>query len=257
MKFLAKLSFITMATVLTMSARADVLNFQDLGKTGRYCPGDTLSVDTNGRFIERILISAEGIRIDGFIKVYADGELVHNIGVPGYDPDYSFRVRRNVKNISMKFERTCSRILDGKIFSPSSGPMNYHRYEKSNVSQDNWGAEFLEMSRSLSNDLKFEPDFSSYLWPSVLLPMKKISLLQSASEQVRDERSLITAHRSLRIAKIIIDNEVLIDRLLTNENFDYLIADLMRMKEDILERYDVKEKEVTKKILELENELGL
>lgn len=250
-------ALLTIATLLTMSARADVLNLQELGKTGRYCPGDTLSVDTNGKFIERMLISAEGIRIDGFIKVYADGELIHNIGVPGYDPDYSFRVRRNVKNISMKFERTCSRILDGKIFSPSQGPMNYRRYERSNVSNDNWGAEFLEISRSLSKDLQFETDFGSHLWPSVLLPMKKIALLQNASEQVRDERSLITAHRSLRIAKIVIDNDVLLERLLANENFDYVIADLLRIKEDILERYDVKEKDVTSKIIELEDELGL
>jgi hypothetical protein len=250
-------ALITLATLLTMSARADVMNLGDLGKTGRFCPGDTLSVDTNGKFIERILISAEGIRNDGFIKVYADGELIHNIGVPGYDPDYSFRVRRNVKNISMKFERTCSRVIDGKIFSPSQAPLNYHRYERQNVSNDNWGNEFLEISRSLSKDLQYETDFGSHLWPRVLLPMKKVAILQSASEQVRDERSLITAHRSLRIAKIVIDNDVLLERLLYNENFDYVVADLLRIKEDILERYDVKEKEVSAKILELESELGL
>ncbi len=179
-------ALITLATLLTMSARADVMNLGELGKTGRFCPGDTLSVDTNGKFIERILISAEGIRNDGFIKVYADGELIHNIGVPGYDPDYSFRVRRNVKNISMKFERTCSRVIDGKIFSPSQAPLNYHRYERQNVSNDNWGNEFLEISRSLSKDLQYETDFGSHLWPRVLLPMKKVAILQSASEQVRD-----------------------------------------------------------------------
>lgn len=257
MKIHTKLSLLTLATFLSMSTRADVINLQELGKTGQYCPGDTLSIDTNGKFIERMLISAEGIRIDGFIKVYADGELIHNIGVPGYDPDYSFRVRRNVKNISMKFERTCSRILDGKIFSPSAGPANYRRYERARVSNDNWGAEFLEISRSLSKDLQFESDFNSNLWPKVLLPMKKIALLQNASELVRDERSLITAHRSLKIAKIVLDNDALLERLLYNENFDYVVADLLRIKEDILERYDVKEKEVNSKIRELESELGL
>jgi hypothetical protein len=257
MKIAAKISLLTLATMLSMSSRADVLNFSELGKTGQYCPGSTLSIDTSGRYVERILISAEGIRNDGFIKVYADGELIHNIGIPGYDPDYSFRVRRNVKNISMKFEQTCARILDGKIFSPSAAPASYRRYEKAHVRNDNWGSEFLEISRSLSKDLQFEPDFTSNLWPNVLLPMKKIAILQSASEQVRDERSLITAHRSLRIAKIIIDQDALLDRLMANENFDYVIADLLRMKEDILERYDVKEKEVSSKILELEAELGL
>lgn len=253
----SKLSIFAVLTFLSVSALADTINFQQLGKTGRYCPGDTLSVDTEGKFIERILISAEGIRTDGFIKVYADGELIHNIGVPGYDPDYSFRVRRNVKNISMKFERTCSRILDGKIFTPAEAPTGYRRYERARVKNDNWGAEFLEMSRSLSKDLQFDPEFNSKLWPEVLLPMKKIALLQNASEMVRDERSLITAHRSLKIAKIIQDNEVFIEKLLTHENFDYVVQDLLRIKEDILERYDVKEKEISLKVSEIESDLGL
>ncbi|MES2528439.1 MAG: hypothetical protein V4598_15255 [Bdellovibrionota bacterium] len=256
MKNFTKLSALTV--FLAMSAHAShVIDLGSQGKTGRFCPGDTLSIDTNGQYIERMLISAEGIRNDGFIKVYADGELVHNIGIPGYDPDYTFRVRRNVKNISMKFERTCALIRDGKIFSPSPAPSNYRRYERERVNNDNWGAEFLEISRSLSNDLQFEADFNSNLWPRVLLPMKKISLLQNASELVRDERSLITAHRSLKIAKIVIDNEDLIERLLSNDHFDYLVSDLLRIKEDILERYDVKEKKVNEKIIELEEELGL
>lgn len=257
MKTLSKIALMSFITTLSLSASASVLSLGELGKTGRYCPGDTLSLDTKGQFIERILISAEGIRNDGFIKVYADGELIHNIGVPGYDPDYSFRVRRNVKNISMKFERTCSRVIDGKIFSPSPAPQDYRPYRREHVQNDNWGAEILEISRSLSKDLQFEADFSSSLWPKVLLPMKKIALLQNASELVRDERSLITAHRSLKIAKIIKDNDALMERLLFNDNFDYVIADLLRIKEDILERYDVKEKEIDLKISEIELELDL
>lgn len=256
MKNFSKLSALTI--LLTMSAHAThIIDMGAQGKTGRFCPGDTVSIDTNGQYIERMLISAEGIRNDGFIKVYADGELVHNIGIPGYDPDYTFRIRRNVKNISLKFERTCALIRDGKLFSPAAAPSNYRRYERERVNNDNWGAEFLEISRSLSNDLQFESDFNSSLWPKVLLPMKKIALLQNASELVRDERSLITAHRSLKIAKIVIENEDLLERLLSNEHFDYLVQDLLRIKEDILERYDVKEKKVNEKILEIEEELGL
>lgn len=256
MKNLSRISALTI--LLTMSAHAShIIDMGAQGKTGRFCPGDTVSIDTNGQYIERMLISAEGIRNDGFIKVYADGELVHNIGIPGYDPDYTFRIRRNVKNISLKFERTCALIRDGKLFSPSPAPSNYRRYERERVNNDNWGAEFLEISRSLSNDLQFEADFNSNLWPKVLLPMKKISLLANASELVRDERSLITAHRSLKLAKIVIDNDELLERLLSNEDFDYLVSDLLRIKEDILERYDVKEKKVNEKILEIEEELGL
>lgn len=255
-----KTKFIALALLASFGAQAGVINFADLGKTGRYCPGDTLSIDVprDHSYIERMLVSAEGIRNDGFIKVFADGELVHNIGIPGYDPDYSFRVRRDVKNITFKFEETCARILAGQIFSATeSAPASYRRYRAERVNDDNWGAEFLEITRSLSQDLQYEKDFYSELWPQVLLPMKKIALLSNASELVRDERSLITAHRSLKMAKIINDNQELLDRLMFSGRFDYLILDVLRIKEDILERYDVKEKKIESKILELEAELDL
>jgi hypothetical protein len=87
--------------------------------------------------------------------------------------------------------------------------------------------------------------------------MKKIALLSNASELVRDERSLITAHRSLKMAKIINDNQELLDRLMFSGRFDYVILDILRIKEDILERYDVKERKIESKILELEAELDL
>lgn len=255
-----KTKFIALALLTSFGAQAGVINFADLGKTGRYCPGDTLSIDISRdhSYVERMLVSAEGIRNDGFIKVFADGELVHNIGIPGYDPDYSFRVRRDVKNITFKFEETCARILAGQIFSATEpAPASYRRYRAERVNDDNWGAEFLEITRSLSQDLQYEKDFYSDLWPKVLLPMKKIALLSNASELVRDERSLITAHRSLKMAKIINDNQELLDRLLFSGRFDYVILDILRIKEDILERYDVKDRKIESKILELEAELDL
>jgi hypothetical protein len=255
-----KTKFIALALLASFGAQAGIINFADIGKTGRYCPGDTLSIDVSreNSYVERMLISAEGIRNDGFIKVFADGELVHNIGIPGYDPDYSFRVRREVKNITFKFEETCARILAGQIFSATeAAPASYRRYRAERVNDDNWGAEFLDITRSLSQDLQYEKDFYSDLWPKVLLPMKKIALLSNASELVRDERSLITAHRSLKMAKIINDNQELLDRLLFSGRFDYVILDILRIKEDILERYDVKDKKIESKILELEAELDL
>jgi hypothetical protein len=255
-----KKQILFLAVFASLSAQASVIHFSELGKNGRYCPGDTLSIDLSkeDNYVERMLISAEGIRNDGFIKVYADGELVHNIGIPGYDPDYSFRVRRHVKNISFKFEETCARILDGKIFTPTSQvPASYRRYHPERVTNDNWGAEFLEISRSLTQDLQYEPDFQANLWPNVLLPMKKISLLSNASELVRDERSLISAHRALKMAKIINDNHELLDRLMFSGRFDYIIMDILRIKEDILERYDVRESKIQEKIAEIEAELDL
>lgn len=250
--------FLILATLATaFSASAGTIHFASLGKTGTYCPGQTLSLDLEqgNSYIEKVLVSAEGIRQDGFIKVYADGELVHNIGVPGYDPDYSFRVRRIVKNLTFKFEETCSRIIDGKVFTEEV-PGNYRPYRHSNVKDGNWGSELLEIVSSLSADLYNDPKFAM-IWKKVLLPMKKIAILQSVSDQVRDERSLITAHRSLKMAKIIIDNNTFLEDLLETSNFDYVVSDILRIKEDILERHDVAAKDVPKMITKLEKELDL
>lgn len=238
---------------------ADVISLSEEGKTGRFCPGNEISYDMpNGRqYVERMLVSAEGVRNDGFIKVYADNELVFNIGVPGYDPDYSFRIKRPVSNITMKFERTCSRVLEAKIFAPGSSPSNYKNYSPQTMFSDSWGAELLEITRSLSSDLQYEHDFMNYLWPEVLLPLKKIALLQGASAGVRDEQSSVTALKSLKMAKIINEQQVLMDRLLFSGQFDYVISDLLTIKEDIMERYDVNQDEIDAQIIELEEELGL
>lgn len=245
--------------VLTTSlAHASTLDLSAEGKVGSFCPSQelTYNLKAEDNFIEKMLVSAEGIRNSGFIKVYADGEMIHNIGVPGRDPDYTFRVRRNVNNLTFKFEETCSRIHNVKIFTVKERtPKGYHRYHRESIGQDNWGAEFLEIVRSLSVDLFERQDFMNELYPKVLLPMKKIAILEDVSETVRDERSLITGVRALQMAKVILDNQKFLDQLLISGRFDYVVRDLLRIKEDILERYDVKEKNLALEIKNLEAEI--
>ncbi len=252
-----KLILASVIGLLSTSAFSEVISLSEQGLTGRKCPGTEISYNMpNGAtYVERMLISAEGIRNDGFIKVYADNELVFNVGIPGYDPDYSFRIRRPVSNITLKFERTCARVHEAKIFAPNSAPAGYRAYVPQGSNDFNWGTELLEMVRSLSVDLRYDPDFLNKLWPNVLMPLKKIALLQSVSDDVRDDRSLITALRSLQMAKLINDNQAFLDSLLFSGSFDYLIKDMLSIKEDILERYDVKLKDLEDEIAELEAEL--
>jgi hypothetical protein len=245
--------------VLTTSfAYAGTIDLRAEGRTGSFCPSQELSYNVNpeDNFVEKMLVSAEGIRHEGFIKVYADGEMIQNIGVPGRDPDYTFRVRRNVNNITLKFEETCSIIHNVKLFTVAErAPLGYHRYHRDSIGQDNWGSEFMEIVRSLSMDLYESPDFANELYPKVLLPMKKIALMEDVSESVRDERSLITGERALQLAQVISKNQKFLDRLLVSGRFDYVVRDLLRIKEDILERYDVKEKNLASEISKLEAEI--
>lgn len=256
MKFLP-LTLLVFSTAF--AAHAGVIDLRAQGKTGTFCPTQelTYNLSADNNYVEKMLVSADGRGRSGFIRVYADGEFVFNIGVPGTDPDYTFRIRRNVQNITLKFEETCSAVHDVKLFTSgeAKAPSDYKAYNWQNHNGYSWGVELLEIVRSLSVDFFDQPDFMNDLYPRVLLPMKKIALLESVSESVRDERSMITGVRALRMAKIIVDNEAFLDQLLTKRKYDYLVRDLLRIKEDILERYDVKEKNLAREIKNLEAQI--
>jgi hypothetical protein len=223
------------------------------GETGRFCPGNQVVKKLDGKYVERIFIAAEGIRNDGFIHVYADGVKVHRIGVPGYDPDYTFRVRRNVEEIRLTFEGTCSRILGNKIFTAGTDiPDTYHDYDPNNVRNGSWGSEVLAIVGSLEagmvdNNLQVNP-----LYEKVLKKLKKVALFENASETVRHQRSLVKTHRALKMANIISKKQNLLMDELLNGRDDHVIMDLLEIKEDILEHTDVKEKNLKETISELE-----
>ena len=61
----------------------------------------------------------------------------------------------------------------------------------------------------------------------------------------------VSLKRALEMAKIISDNKAFLEHLLISGKFDYVVRDLFRIKEDILERYDVKEKNLAKEIAKL------
>ncbi len=75
------------------------------GHTGWYSTGGTLAHRfSTPTYIERLLISAEGNRSFAKANVYADGELISVMGVPGNDPDYPMIVRKTISSIVIKFE---------------------------------------------------------------------------------------------------------------------------------------------------------
>lgn len=239
---------IMIMTLLTLNASADVYDLRSEGYTGTYCVGDTLTYNLDGEYVEKILISAEGIRNDGFIKVYADGALVQNIGVPGYDPDYSFRVRQNVSNISLKFERTCSRVLDMKIFtedssrtSRSSNTGGFHETE--------WGAIALDIVESMVMTHMLSDDT---LWDEFLKPLQVLALKYDAISSVSDLGDLKAALYALSKAKLISDYEQKLLVLAESQRNEDDVRELLRIKEAILEVYDVKERNLDREIKNLE-----
>ena len=223
------------------------------GNTGRYCVGNTNEIRLDGKYVERVLISAEGIRNAGFINVYADGVKVSRIGVPGYDPDYTFRVRRNVEHLTLKFEDTCSRILDYTVFT--SGPdhkKHGKRYNKERAQESTWGMEVLNIIGGFNNVVLDENLNIHPLYTEIFQPLKQIAMYQNASESERDARDVEMMIDSLKIAKIIRDNKVILFHELDLSEHEYIVADLLTVMEDILEETDVKEGEIEEMIEALE-----
>lgn len=243
----------------SFAAHAGVIDLRSQGKTGWFCPTQelTYNLSDNDNYVEKMLVSADGRGRNGFIRVYADGEFVFNIGIPGTDPDYTFRIRRNVQNITLKFEETCANVHDVKLFTlgGTQAPSGYRAYDWQNHNSYSWGKDVLEIVRSLSVDFFDESDFMTNLYPNTLLPLKKIAILEDVSDSVRDEKSMITGVRALKMALIIKNNDAFLDKLLAKNKYDYLVRDLLRIKEDILEKYDVKEKNLAKEIAILEAQI--
>ncbi len=234
-------------TLFTLNASANVLDLRSEGYTGRYCVGDTLSYNLDGEFVEKILVSAEGISRDGFIKVYADGNLIHNIGVPGYDPDYTFRVRQSVSNITLKFEETCSRILDMKIFTEGhTSQRDSHSFRGYGV--EGWGADVQSIVSEMVQRSLLSGD---NLWNNFLKPLQVLAIKYDAVAAVSGEGDIKTAVYALKLAKVIADKE---DELLDSSSRRQdmrNVRDLMQIKEDILEAYDVKSRNLEAEIEEL------
>lgn len=243
MKKIIKNSIIGLATLTAISAQAAAIK----GDTGSFCPGNQVVQNLNGSYVERIFIAAEGIRNDGFINVYADGVKVQRIGVPGYDPDYTFRIRRNVQEVKLTFEGTCSRIFDFKLFTPQTQETK-KRYNKQEALETSWGDVVLDLineadDASVNGELKIDE-----LYKRVLKPLKKIAMYTRASEHSRHMRSLIKTQRALEMAKIIRDNRTFLFEELDRSNREFLVADLLSILEDILEHTDVKQNEIQEAI---------
>ena len=236
---------------LAPTVKAEVIQ----GDTGRFCPRNQVVKNVEGKYIERIFIAAEGIRNSGWIHVWADGVKVQRIGVPGYDPDYTFRVRRHVQEIRLTFESTCSRIFDFKIFSPIEESAPRTRYNRQRALDTSWGAEVMTLIDDIDQSLVSDSLNIDPLYGSVLRPLKRIAMSERASENERNIRRLTKSLKALEMAKIIRDNEDYMFHRLDLTQYEYIISDLLSIKEDILEHTDVRERDLDETIEFLKEEL--
>jgi hypothetical protein len=191
------------------------------------------------------MISAEGAQRDySFAKVYADGDEVATLGVPGRDPDYPIVIRGDVSEIVLKVQdRSRVKILDFKIYTVRKNYSSYTTLERSirrGYNVDKWGESMLDLVaefQALSQGMNFGEDvFKKYL-----KPLKSAALKVQASDDARDARSLSTKKKAEALVDAIDAASPLFesDMMLMDSKFDRLGLDLQTIKQDIIEKYDL------------------
>ena len=225
-----------------------------LGLSNKYLKsissGETISFsfrDNRPQYVERLLISALGKQPEfSFVKVYADGEEIATLGVPGRDPDYPIVVRGMVTNISLKAEDNSHvKILDFKLFTERKEYSSYQGIsskERSHFSIDQWGGKVLDIALEIEHLRRVDYKITQENVINYVLPMKKVAFKLQASDNVRDTRSLTTKDKARELVKSI-DHALELfesDSFLLDQRYDMLILDLETIKADIADKYDLK-----------------
>ncbi len=236
---------------LGFTANANTIDLRNgfNGKSGGYYlqnlrSGERVVVNFNrGTYVESIKIAAIGTqRRYSFGKVYADGEEIATLGIPGRDPEYPITIRGRVNTIEVvATQGSRFRITDFKIFTNEKRYTTYQSrrsYARNNYHIDHWGLEVLD----IINELDFLFGTNQGSSRRIFLDLKRAAMRTEASDKVRDPKSLKTFRKAMNLVKKLIIVE---DYLLANDFFlldstaDMLITDLMTVKEDISEKYDL------------------
>lgn len=250
------LLFISLLSVQPVFANNGVIDLKDEGKQYLGLSNKYLKTISEGegvtytfertQYVERILISAIGKqRAFSFVKVYADGDEVGTLGVPGKDPDYPIVIRGNVSNITLRAQDNSRiEILDFKIFTERKEYGSYSsipRTQRAKYSMSDWGGKVLDLALEVEYLRRVDTKLSLEDVKKYILPAKKIAFKLQASDSVRDARSLNTKDKALELVGSI-DTALLLlqqDHFLLDARYDSLILDLNTIKQDIGEKYDI------------------
>lgn len=221
-------------TALTINAQASTQVYN--GSTGWYSAGQTLNHTFNRPvYVERLVISAVGSSRFTMAQVYADGDLVSNMGIPGNDPDYPVVIRKKVSSLMVKFQGSVN-ILDFKIYADENG-----RDRDADESVEVLGSDSVaQLAGKASEVVEFlqtrlsTTDFNTYL-----KPIRKSALLLEAAATGRNSTSEFTRQKAVQLITAIKRAECLIDRLMDSNYYTRSALSLMTIKEALERKYDI------------------
>lgn len=221
---------------LQMASAQNLEEVRPYWKTGWYSTGATLShTFDRPTYVERLMISAEGYRNFAKAFVYADGEYVALLGVPGVDPDYPVVIRKTVSSIVVKFEGDV-RIRDFRLYVSESG--GYDTYHTANLGNLNTPADLGKAVIRVIADLQTvvsDSEFRQYL-----LPLRQSALILAAKGQGRP----LLSDNTQRQARIIVSQlkraEIfLLGRLAHSDYYSDKIQTLLFVKEKLESMYEI------------------
>jgi hypothetical protein len=255
MKTKVLISVLALSTALQVFAAPGVIDLKQEGRgflgitnsfTKTYDQNETLTYRFDrSQYVEQLMISAEGAqRAYSFAKVYADGDEVATLGVPGRDPDYPVIIRGNVSEIVVKIQPNSRvKILDFKIYTEqkmysSYVSMNAQARRGQNI--ENWGTNILDLVHEF-NCLSRGGQFGAETFTTYLKPLKVAAIKVQASDNAHDARSLSTKEKANLLLDAIDAAAPLFesDYMLVERKYDRLGVDLLTIKEDIIEKYDL------------------
>ena len=201
--------------------------------------------DGRSHYVEQIMVTAEGRQTNySFAKVYADGDEIATLGVPGRDPDYPIVVRGEVSELVLKVQdRSRVKILGFKIYTERknySSYMGLGREIRRGYNLEKWGESILDLVAEFQFQTQGMP-VGSDAFERYLKPLKRVAIKLQASDNARDARSLSTKQKAVELLDAIDAAAPLFesDLMLMDQRFDRLGLDLQTIKQDIIEKYDL------------------
>lgn len=204
-------------------------------KTGWYNTGSTLVHRFDQpTYVERMLISAEGWRNFAKAFVYADGDLVSVLGVPGNDPDYPVIIRKNTSAITVKFEGQV-KINDFRIYVGASVQDTYHSLVSGNLETPaELGKAVIRVIADLQQVVTTN-EFNQYL-----LPLRKSALILAAKGMGRPLLSDNTQKQArVMISQLKRAEGFLLDNLAQSDYYTNHVQTLLYVKEKLQSIYEI------------------
>ncbi len=209
--------------------------------------GQRIELDLGrSQYVEELMIFAEGKQSRfSFGKVFVDGQEIANLGIPGFDPDYPVVVRGNARRIEIVASANSKfKILDFKVFTTRKNYNSYQRVpmsQRANFSLDDWGKHTLDAVYELYFLMRDQGLITHEEFLTYIQPIRRAAVNTQASDNARSSDSIKTYKKARVLAETLKDAQPVFNKIFSTMdiNLDSLAIDLMTIKEDISEKYDV------------------